>query len=146
MKFQKSEIILTAAMIAACAISGAFVLPAAASTNDNKVSSAAAGTEITGTVNQCYYTGGDGDGPDWFDGTGSCSQRVGEWIEENGTTRFVEGKSTDNSKGMLHLISPPDKTIYFYGEDLDLRGAVISGCGFDNEPLSEHMDMVDASA
>lgn len=122
MKMQKSDIILTAAVTAVCAVSCAVTRSAAANAQGIGVTAAAyAAQEVPGS--------------------GSLPQT--EWREENGTTGFVEWKSSDSSSEELRLDRPPTKRTYFRSDKLDLGGATISGCGFDHEPLADHMDMVD---
>lgn len=121
MKIQKSDIILTAAVTAVCAVSCAVTRAAAANVQGGVTAAAYAAQEVLGS--------------------GSLPQ--GEWKEENGTTGFVEWSSSDSSSDELRLDRPPYKRTYFYGDELSLNGATISGCGFDHEPLADHMDMVD---
>ena len=76
---------------------------------------------------------------------GSGSGPIGVWHEENGTTAFTEWHVSTSADDQLRLDRPPYQLSYSVYEDLDLDGATISGCGFDHEPLSDHMDMVDTS-
>ena len=153
----KKQHITFAVCMLACAVSAAAAVKAQA--EDNAVQAAA---YRGGNAVICTGINGEKDMPD-EDGPFPPG---GHWVEENGTTNYVMTTHTESTSaadndgdygGTAHewmeynqllLNKEPDKTHYQIGETLDLTGALMSGDGdshFVNEPIADHMDMVDAT-